>query len=88
MAAPAPVAAKKAPAKTNMVEDFLLGGTAAAVSKTIAAPIERVKLLLQVGRHEQSGRTDGEQRLEAGRRQMGWRGGKSSKRSSDWRVLG
>jgi solute carrier family 25 (adenine nucleotide translocator) protein 4/5/6/31 len=47
MAAPAPVAAKKAPAKTNMVEDFLLGGTAAAVSKTIAAPIERVKLLLQ-----------------------------------------
>jgi solute carrier family 25 (adenine nucleotide translocator) protein 4/5/6/31 len=30
-----------------MVEDFLLGGTAAAVSKTIAAPIERVKLLLQ-----------------------------------------
>jgi len=33
--------------KTNMIEDFLLGGTAAAVSKTIAAPIERVKLLLQ-----------------------------------------
>jgi len=30
-----------------MVEDFLLGGLAAAVSKTIAAPIERVKLLLQ-----------------------------------------
>lgn len=33
--------------KTNMVEDFLLGGVAAAVSKTAAAPIERVKLLLQ-----------------------------------------
>jgi len=33
--------------KTNMAEDFLLGGTAAAVSKTLAAPIERVKLLLQ-----------------------------------------
>jgi len=32
---------------TNMVEDFVLGGTAAAISKTIAAPIERVKLLLQ-----------------------------------------
>jgi solute carrier family 25 (adenine nucleotide translocator) protein 4/5/6/31 len=55
MSAPAPVkaatpvaAAKpKAAPKTNMVEDFLLGGTAAAVSKTIAAPIERVKLLLQ-----------------------------------------
>jgi solute carrier family 25 (adenine nucleotide translocator) protein 4/5/6/31 len=51
-AAPAPAADKpKAAAppkrKTNMVEDFLLGGTAAAVSKTIAAPIERVKLLLQ-----------------------------------------
>jgi len=30
-----------------MVEDFILGGTAAAISKTIAAPIERVKLLLQ-----------------------------------------
>jgi solute carrier family 25 (adenine nucleotide translocator) protein 4/5/6/31 len=46
--APAPAAAKPSGgAKTNMVEDFLLGGTAAAVSKTIAAPIERVKLLLQ-----------------------------------------
>jgi len=39
---------KKKPApKTNVVEDFMLGGAAAAVSKTIAAPIERVKLLLQ-----------------------------------------
>lgn len=48
MSAPAPAAPAKKPAvKTNMVEDFLLGGTAAAVSKTIAAPIERVKLLLQ-----------------------------------------
>jgi solute carrier family 25 (adenine nucleotide translocator) protein 4/5/6/31 len=33
--------------KTNMAEDFMLGGIAAAVSKTVAAPIERVKLLLQ-----------------------------------------
>lgn len=33
--------------KTNAAEDFMLGGCAAAVSKTIAAPIERVKLLLQ-----------------------------------------
>lgn len=33
--------------KTNAVEDFLLGGISAGVSKTIAAPIERVKLLLQ-----------------------------------------
>jgi len=46
-AAVVPVAVKKSAPKTNMVEDFLLGGTAAAVSKTIAAPIERVKLLLQ-----------------------------------------
>jgi solute carrier family 25 (adenine nucleotide translocator) protein 4/5/6/31 len=27
--------------------DFFMGGIAAAVSKTVAAPIERVKLLLQ-----------------------------------------
>ena len=33
--------------QTNIVEDFLLGGIAAGVSKTIAAPIERIKLLLQ-----------------------------------------
>ena len=29
-------------------KDFLLGGIAAAISKTAVAPIERVKLLLQV----------------------------------------
>ena len=33
--------------KTNVLEDFMLGGVAAGVSKTIAAPIERIKLLLQ-----------------------------------------
>ena len=33
---------------TSFVIDFLVGGTAAAVSKTAVAPIERVKLLLQV----------------------------------------
>jgi solute carrier family 25 (adenine nucleotide translocator) protein 4/5/6/31 len=33
--------------KTNMAEDFAIGGLSAAISKTIAAPIERVKLLLQ-----------------------------------------
>merc|ERR1711935_656336 len=36
------------PKKKNFVFDFLIGGTSAAVSKTIVAPIERVKLLLQV----------------------------------------
>lgn len=33
---------------TNFLKDFLAGGIAAAVSKTTVAPIERVKLLLQV----------------------------------------
>merc|ERR1711935_738424 len=36
------------PKKKNFVFDFLIGGTSAAVLKTIVAPIERVKLLLQV----------------------------------------
>ncbi|KAG0056103.1 ADP/ATP carrier protein [Gryganskiella cystojenkinii] len=39
-------APKKKDAKTFMT-DFLLGGVAATVSKTAAAPIERVKLLIQ-----------------------------------------
>jgi len=34
--------------KKSFVVDFLIGGTSAAVSKTLVAPIERVKLLLQV----------------------------------------
>jgi solute carrier family 25 (adenine nucleotide translocator) protein 4/5/6/31 len=29
------------------LQDFLMGGVSAAVSKTAAAPIERVKLLIQ-----------------------------------------
>ncbi|KAF7725829.1 hypothetical protein EC973_009253 [Apophysomyces ossiformis] len=33
--------------KENFLVDFLLGGVSAAVSKTAAAPIERVKLLIQ-----------------------------------------
>jgi len=33
--------------KLNFVVDFLMGGVSAAVSKTAAAPIERVKLLIQ-----------------------------------------
>ena len=32
----------------GFMKDFLAGGVAAAVSKTAVAPIERVKLLLQV----------------------------------------
>jgi len=41
---------KDAPAKkvnSSFVVDFLMGGVSAAVSKTAAAPIERVKLLIQ-----------------------------------------
>jgi solute carrier family 25 (adenine nucleotide translocator) protein 4/5/6/31 len=34
--------------KKSFLVDFLIGGTSAAVSKTVVAPIERVKLLLQV----------------------------------------
>ncbi|GJJ13398.1 hypothetical protein Clacol_007652 [Clathrus columnatus] len=33
--------------QSNFAVDFLAGGTAAAISKTAAAPIERVKLLIQ-----------------------------------------
>ena len=32
----------------GFAENFVLSGTSAAVSKTLAAPLERVKLLLQV----------------------------------------
>lgn len=45
---------KKQPSKTalfdpkSFAKDLLAGGIAAAVSKTAVAPIERVKLLLQV----------------------------------------
>lgn len=35
-------------AKKSFMTDFMLGGVSAAVSKTLVAPIERVKLLLQV----------------------------------------
>ncbi|KAJ1259148.1 hypothetical protein BS78_10G131900 [Paspalum vaginatum] len=35
------------PAEKNFAADFLLGGVSSAVSKTVAAPIERVKMLLQ-----------------------------------------
>lgn len=51
-APPAAVVVRKSDNKTFDVKKFLIdlasGGTAAAVSKTAVAPIERVKLLLQV----------------------------------------
>merc|ERR1712232_718528 len=33
--------------KLHPAEDFMLGGVAAAISKTAAAPIERIKLMVQ-----------------------------------------
>lgn len=38
---------KAAPPKLGFFENFMLSGVAAGVSKTAAAPIERVKLLVQ-----------------------------------------
>lgn len=37
----------KPKSKKNFMQDFLIGGCSAAISKTCVAPIERVKLLLQ-----------------------------------------
>ena len=39
--------AKKPKQKLGFIEDFLLGGVAAGISKTASAPIERIKLLVQ-----------------------------------------
>jgi len=36
------------PKKMSFAMNFIVGGVSAAVSKTLVAPIERVKLLLQV----------------------------------------
>ncbi|CAN6214137.1 unnamed protein product [Urochloa humidicola] len=45
---PSPAAVQaSAPAEKNFATDLLLGGASSAVSKTVAAPIERVKMLLQ-----------------------------------------
>lgn len=44
----APVAQKPAQSGSyKVLKDFMLGGTSGAIAKTLAAPIERVKLLLQ-----------------------------------------
>ena len=43
-------AASEKPAQSGsykVLKDFMLGGTSGAIAKTLAAPIERVKLLLQ-----------------------------------------
>lgn len=51
----------------SFAKDFLAGGIAAAISKTAVAPIERVKLLLQVGRSAHA-RAQGAGRRGAGKR--------------------
>lgn len=43
----------------SFLKDFLAGGVAAAISKTAVAPIERVKLLLQVRRRGARGAAGG-----------------------------
>jgi len=43
----APVQVKKAKTPKEFALDFMMGGVSAAVSKTAAAPIERIKLLVQ-----------------------------------------
>lgn len=50
-------------AAVSFAKDFLAGGVAAAISKTAVAPIERVKLLLQVPR----GISEPEQEVGEGR---------------------
>ena len=42
------MSAQAPPKKKNFMVDFMVAGVSAAVSKTAVAPIERVKLLLQV----------------------------------------
>jgi solute carrier family 25 (adenine nucleotide translocator) protein 4/5/6/31 len=42
---PAPSSGQSTTSK--VIKDFILGGTSGAIAKTLAAPIERVKLLLQ-----------------------------------------
>lgn len=32
--------------QSNFLQDFLIGGISGAISKTVSAPLERVKLLL------------------------------------------
>jgi len=38
---------KKSVTPAEFLKDFIVGGTSAVISKTMVAPIERVKLLLQ-----------------------------------------
>lgn len=35
------------PKQTSLIQDFISGGVAGIISKTVVAPVERVKLLMQ-----------------------------------------
>lgn len=69
----------------SFLKDFLAGGIAAAVSKTAVAPIERVKLLLQVGmtgaRARRAGRAGRGARDSASRSRKGEQAGGRAIRS-------
>lgn len=63
-------------AAVSFAKDFLAGGVAAAISKTAVAPIERVKLLLQVSTGE-GRREEGAHRGKVAARRWGGGGGGS-----------
>lgn len=79
----------------SFLKDFLAGGIAAAVSKTAVAPIERVKLLLQVGTERARAQRARRRAGRAGRagrsgEGSGWRGAGGGERvtGGGWRVAG
>ena len=43
----APTTSSNSNSTSKVIRDFMIGGTSGAIAKTLAAPIERVKLLLQ-----------------------------------------
>ena len=42
-----PSSSSQGSSTSKILMDFMIGGTSGAIAKTLAAPIERVKLLLQ-----------------------------------------
>jgi len=42
-----PTSSGQGSSTSKILRDFMIGGTSGAIAKTLAAPIERVKLLLQ-----------------------------------------
>ena len=76
--------------KLNFFEDFMLSGIAAGVSKTAAAPIERVKLLVQnQGEMIKQGRLDRPYTgvVDCTKRTLSKEGGKSFWRGNSANVI-